>query len=53
MADSQAKPAAASRVPACSRGRTPVRGRRRELAWAPAMMAMPIGRKARPARRAL
>ena len=37
-----------SAVPTRRRGRTPTLGRRRELIWAPMMMAMAIGRKARP-----
>ena len=51
--DSQAKPPAASSVPVISSGRTPSLGSRRELAWAPTMIVMAIGTKARPARSAL
>src|SRR5580693_4168456 len=48
IADSQAKPPAATTVPVSSSGRTPVRGMIRELAWAPMMIVTPMGRNARP-----
>ena len=48
ISDSQAKPQAARPVPVSSSGRTPVRGRIRELDCAPMMIVTPIGRNARP-----